>query len=451
MRLSEVIAAMSASLDVTEGQPPGHAVRSAIVGMRLADGMGLGDEERSSLFYALLLKDAGCSTNASKVAALFGNDDHAVKHDRKLTDHHHPVASLRHLTRNTRPGASPLARGRQFLELVKHGSEGSRALTELRCERGADIARAVGLDEVTAAAIRGLDEHWDGRGYPSGAAGEDIPLLARILCLAQTVEVFHAAGGPRAALDVARDRRGTWFDPALVDLLLALEDDAALWRDLAAPDPRAVLGRFEPADLVVVADADRLDAIAQAFAMIVDAKSPYTARHSEGVARIADGIAARLGWDPAARRDLRRAGLLHDLGKLGVSNAILDKPGKLEPAEWQAIRRHPLLTAQLLGSVPVFRDIAMSAAAHHERLDGGGYHLGLPAEHLTPMARVLAVADVAEALSAERPYRGALPPDEVLAIMRPDAGAKLDAGAFAALEASLAEKGPAAAPLPLAA
>ena len=450
MRLSHVIGALSTALDITEGQPAGHAVRSCLIGMRLADVLGLEPGERSSLFYALLLKDAGCSTNASKVAALFGDDDLAVKHDRKLTNHLRPAESVRHLVRNTRPGASPVARGRQLLELVRHGSEGSRKLTELRCERGAEIARLVGLDERTAGAIRALDEHWDGKGYPAGLAGEDIPLLGRILCLAQTAEVFHTAGGREAARDVVRERRGTWFDPALADAFGTLADGDALWAELAAEDPEPALTRVEPADRVLVADPARLDRIAEAFARIVDAKSPYTARHSEGVARIATDIAGALGWPPELVRELSRAALLHDVGKLGVSNRILDKPGKLDDEEWAAMRRHPALTYRILERVDAFRPIALAAAAHHERLDGGGYHLGLPAERLTPAARILAVADVAEALSAERPYREALPADEVLRIMRPDAGTKLDAAAFSALEATLGGA-TTASPLPLAA
>jgi HD-GYP domain-containing protein (c-di-GMP phosphodiesterase class II) len=438
MRLSDVIGAMSAALDITEGQPAGHAVRTCLIGMRLADVIGLEPDQRSSLFYALLLKDAGCSANASKTAALFGHDDRAVKFDRKLHNQHKPLESLKHLTRNTRPGESPLARGRQLLEIVRHGAEGSRALTELRCERGADIALKIGLDEHTAGAIRALDEHWDGNGSPFGMAGDDIPLLGRILCLAQTVEVFHAAGGRTAALDVARDRRGTWFDPELVDALLTLSDDAGLWLELAAEAPETQLAAYEPAERVLTTDAQQLDQVAEAFAMIVDAKSPYTARHSDGVARIAGDIARTLGFSATAVRDLRRAALLHDVGKLGVSNTILDKPGKLDPTEWAQVKRHPELTWQILSRVPAFRSIALDAAAHHERLDGGGYHLGLPANRLTQPARILAVADVAEALSAERPYREALPADEVLRIMRLDAGTKLDAAAFAALEASFA-------------
>jgi putative nucleotidyltransferase with HDIG domain len=432
VRLSEVLGALSHALDITEGQPRGHAERTCLMAMRLAEHLELDRRTRSSLFHAALLKDAGCSSNAAKVAALYGADDADVKRDRKTTDHLRPVASVRHLVRATAPG--PRAKVRHLKLLVSHGASGSRALTGLRCERGAAVARTVGLDEVTAQAIRDLDEHWDGRGYPQSRAGEEISLCGRILCLAQTAEVYwQDGGGAAAACTVARQRRGTWFDPALVDALCAIEKDRGFWLTLADADVAAL----EPADRALLADAAGLDRIAEAFAHIVDAKSPYTGRHSAGVADIAVALAAALGLDVDAQRDLRRAGLLHDIGKLGVSNRILDKPGKLDDAEWAAMRRHPELTLQILDRVPAFRSLAQVAAAHHERLDGSGYFRGLGAAQLDQPSRILAVADVAEALSAERPYREALPPETVLEIMRRDAGHALDAQAFAALEAVL--------------
>jgi HD-GYP domain-containing protein (c-di-GMP phosphodiesterase class II) len=309
-------------------------------------------------------------------------------------------------------------------------------MTELRCERGADIARMIELSETTAHAIRSVDEHWDGAGYPYGLAGEAIPLFSRILCLAQTAEVFFGAGGAGAAFGVAAQRRGTWFDPALVDLLRATRRDRAFWSALGGREPHRVIGAYEPQDRVQRADEERLDRVAEAFAMIIDAKSPYTGRHSDGVARIAVAVGDVLGYAPRALRDLRRAALLHDIGKLGVSNLILDKPGKLDAREWAAMRRHPALTVRILERVAAFRDLAATAGAHHERLDGGGYHLGLTGAQLGRDARVLAVADVCEALTAERPYRAALPPDEVRAIMRRDAGRGLCPEALDALEAS---------------
>jgi HD-GYP domain-containing protein (c-di-GMP phosphodiesterase class II) len=429
LRLSEVLSALSHALDITEGQPRGHAERSCLIGMRLGTQIGLGEEELSSLFYALLLKDAGCSSNSAKVASLYGNADGVVKRDRKTTDHLRSAQSLRHLLRNTAPGASPLEKARHIRALVAHGSEGARELTALRCERGADVARKVGMDEATAQAIAALDEHWDGRGYPAGLAGEAIPLLGRVLCLAQTAEVFWQLGGADGACHVARARRGGWFDPALVDALCSFSDDEDFWLSLEQPRVSA----WEPVDRVETVDQARLDRVAEAFATVVDAKSPYTAEHSEGVARIAAGLACLLGLDDRTRRDLYRAGLLHDIGKLGVSNRILDKPGRLNADEWREVRRHPLTSLQILRRVSALRGAARLSGLHHERLDGSGYYLGFDGTQLDLPARVLAVADVAEALSAERPYRPALGPDEVLSIMASEAGTKLDAEAFEAL------------------
>jgi HD-GYP domain-containing protein (c-di-GMP phosphodiesterase class II) len=431
LRLSEVLSALSHALDITEGQPRGHAERTCLIGMRLGTQIGLDEEQLSSLFYALLLKDAGCSSNSAKVASLYGNADAAVKRDRKTTDHLRPAHSLRHLLRNAAPGGSPLAKARHIRALVAHGSDDARELTALRCERGADVARKVGMDEATADAIAALDEHWDGRGYPAGVAGEEIPLLGRILCLAQTAEVFWQLGGARAVFQVARGRRGSWFDPALVDALRACEDDADFWGSLE--QPRVAV--WEPGDRVETVDQERLDRVAEAFATVVDAKSPYTGRHSEGVARIAVGLAYLLGLDERTRRDLYRAGLLHDIGKLGVSNRILDKRGGLNDDEWREVRRHPLTSLQILRRVGALRNVARISGLHHERLDGSGYYLGFDGTQLDLPARVLAVADVAEALSAHRPYRDALDPDEVLAIMSREAGTTLDAEAFEALVA----------------
>jgi HD-GYP domain-containing protein (c-di-GMP phosphodiesterase class II) len=434
LRLSELIGALSFALDITEGQPAGHAARSCVLGVRFANHLGLDEAERFSLFYALLLKDCGCSSIGSQVAELYGHDDQAVKSTLRAIDHRNPVAVLRHAVRNTEPGAGPLARARRFAGLLRTGASSARELNVIRCDRGADIARMVGLDERGVDGIRAVNEHWDGGGIPDGLAGDEIPLLARVMAIAQTLEVELTRGGRSHALDVVAGRAGTWFDPALVrDLGLAARDPE-FWEGLdGEQDVHAVLAPLEPGDRLIVADDARLDRVAEAFARVIDAKSPYTARHSDGVARFAVLIAEGMGFDPRDVRDLRRAGLLHDIGKLGVSSRILDKPGKLDEEEWRQMRRHPEYTARILGQVEGLRDLAAMAAAHHERLDGRGYHLGLTASQLSPSARVLAVADVAEALSADRPYRDGLAPDAVLEIIGRDAGTALDADAYTAL------------------
>jgi putative nucleotidyltransferase with HDIG domain len=214
---------------------------------------------------------------------------------------------------------------------------------------------------------------------------------------------------------MAHARRGRWFDPVLVDCLDTFEMDDAFWGSLREADSLSALRVLEPEDAIVHCDEDRLDVVAEAFAKVIDAKSPYTARHSQNVAFLAVRTAREMGMSRREVRSLRRAALLHDIGKLGVSNAILDKPAALDPVEVEVMRRHTTHTFEILKRVARFRQFAATAAAHHERLDGSGYHLGLRGEELGTATRILAVADVCEALTATRPYRQGMPLDGVLA------------------------------------
>jgi HD-GYP domain-containing protein (c-di-GMP phosphodiesterase class II) len=397
--------------------------------MRLAEELQLNSATRSDLFYALLLKDAGCTANAARMAALFGADDHEAKHSAKRVDWANPFAAFVWSVRTVAPGQSMRSRLDRLLAIKDEG-EVTRSLMQARCDRGAAIARMVGLSERTAEAIRALDEHWDGQGQPRGLTGDEIPLLGRILCLAQTVEIFYAEAGVDSAYRVAGEREGRWFDPELVGALRAVRRDAAFWGGLAEPD----LTRWEPADQILPADAERQLHLATAFAAIVDAKSPWTYQHSDRTSLIATNMGAVMGFDTAKLSDLHRAALLHDVGKLAVSNRILDKPGELTTAEFERVKEHPLFTQWVLERVSCFQALAPIAGAHHERLDGGGYPRGLTAADLTMSMRVLAVADVYEALTAERPYRHALADEDALDLIRLDVPNRLDPDAFRALE-----------------
>ncbi len=430
IELSGVIGALSYALDVVGGQRPGHAVRTCLIGMRLAEELDLDAAERSDLFYALLLKDAGCSANANAMATVLATDDRAAKASMTLVDWTDRRASFLWALRTVASGAGPRRRVAALWRLRGEGPV-TRGFMEARCDRGAEIARMLFLSEETASAIHGLAERWDGQGVPDGLCGEEIPLAARILCLAQTVEAFHADGGVKAARSVAKRRRGRWFDPTLVDAFLRFCGDRDFWGALEAPD----VSKWEPPDLALVCDDDRLDRIAQAFARVIDAKSPFTARHSQRVAEIADGVAEVLGFDADERRILRRAALLHDIGKLAISNRILDKPGKLTDEEFREVQSHPVHSLHILQRAPCFRELADLAANHHERLDGSGYPRALGADALDLPMRVLAVADVYEALTADRPYRGSLTADEALAIIDRDVPHRLDLTARNALKA----------------
>ena len=292
----------------------------------------------------------------------------------------------------------------------------------------------MGFPEGTAGAIRALDEHWNGAGHPDGMKGEEIPLPARICGLAQTVEVFYTAHGPSGAEEIARKRRGEWFDPDLVDVFLAEARMGELWESLGEPDLARSVSLMEPPDRVIAATPEWLDLTAQAFARIIDAKSPFTFRHSEGVARGAAKIAEHVGLSEVEVRDLKRAGLLHDIGKLGVSNRILDKPGPLTKDEFATVKEHPRLTYNVLTLVAPFRSIAEMAANHHEKLDGSGYHRGVTGENLAQPDRILAVADVFDALSQDRPYREAMPMEKVLEIIGRESGEKLSPESVEALQ-----------------
>jgi putative nucleotidyltransferase with HDIG domain len=440
-RLSEIIGALSHALDLTEGQPVGHSQRSCMISMEIAERLDLPARMRQDLFYAALLKDAGCSSSSARMAELFDTDDRELKREFSFVDWTSGSDFVRYAARNVAPDSSGIAKAGKLLRALWTIRKEASDLNEARCDRGARIVAQMGFSAEAADAVRALDEHWDGSGRPDGLVGDAIPLISRITCLAQTAEVFMSAGGPEAAIDVVRARRGRWFDPEIADVFLAIGPDDPLWMRIVDDTAAEVLRDLEPAAGLALADEGGLDRVAEAFAQVIDAKSPYTARHSLGVAAYAVAIGREAGFDEDRVRALRRAALLHDIGKLGVSNRILDKPAKLTDDEFAAVRLHPLYTFQILSRITPFADIAEAAAAHHERLDGRGYHRGVGAEHLSPEARILAVADVFDALTADRPYRRPLDPDVAFEILWKDAGAAFDPHYISALAGSGIEVG----------
>lgn len=434
MSLSEVLAALSHALDLTEGQPMGHTIRSCLIGMRIAEERGLPSGQRSALYYALLLKDAGCSSNAARMSVLFGSDDRMVKERMKLADWHKGLQLAARTARVVGAGKSFSERARYFIGIARHGDV-TREVIQTRCDRGASIALRLGFSEETAEAIRCLDEHWCGLGYPDGKCEEEIPLLARIASIAQTVDVFHWRYGLRRTMGMLRDRRGRWFDPALVDMVVGWQHDRAWWAALSSEEVGSKVVAAEPAERERQVDEAGLDNVAQAFGDIIDAKTPYTFRHSSGVASYAVAIGRQLGLSPVELTRLGRAGLLHDIGKLGVSNTILDKPGRLTPEERAEMERHPLFTWEILSRVTAFRDFAWMSALHHEKLDGSGYPWKLAADRLDTPARILAVADMYEAMTADRPYREGMSRDKALGILSADRDVRLSGDAIDALAA----------------
>ncbi len=437
IRGSEIISALSFALDLTEGQAPGHSVQSCMTGMRLAAQINLPPDARAALYYALLLKDAGCSSNASKLFHIIQADEIRAKGDVKDKDWTRVAwDSVRYAVDHVATGKPFLERMRTLIQVAANHRADSHVLVKIRCERGSSIARRMGFPESAAMAIHCLDEHWDGGGYPDGLRGEQIPLLSRIMNLAQTLAVFWNTYGPATAIEVIEKRAGKWFDPDLVKAAKSLAHTGALWSGLKSENLLSEVGALEPRDSHLLVNEEMLDNVCLAFAEVIDAKSPFTYRHSNGVAQAAVGIAGQLGMPAEEINLIRRAALLHDIGKLSVPNTILEKPDKLTESEWQVVRKHPYYTLEILSRIPGFADLSDIAAAHHEKLDGSGYFRHWGAEQLTMPARILAVADVYDALAARRPYRDALPLEAVWNLMHKDAPRALDAECLEALEAS---------------
>lgn len=439
--LAEILSALSFALDLTEGAVPGHALRSCVLGMRLAQELRLPADRRASLYYALLLKDVGCSSNAARLCQIIGGgDERRVKAGVKLEDWTRPsrpkASTLQLLWTSVLPDGTALARIAGIVRIGLTQHRNNEEVIKLRCDRGAHILRKLGLGDIAAEGVRGLDEHWDGSGYPERRTCDAIPLESRILAVAQHLDVFASECGTDVAIDVLRQRSKRWFDPELVRIVQHLQADGTLWEAVlpGTPDSATRHAALDLApDEVHELEASGIDLICEAFADVVDAKSSFTFRHSVGVTDAALRIAHNLGLSYARLQFVNRAALLHDLGKLGVPNSILDKPGKLDTAQWRVVQEHPRLTQEILSRISSFGELAFVAGAHHEKLDGSGYPNHLTGDHLPLEARIIAVADVYGALTEDRPYRAGLSHEQAMGILRQDIPHRLDPDCVEAL------------------
>lgn len=427
---ANILGALSQALDLVEGQPEGHALRTAKLALRIGDELKLSETEKQDLYFAAILKDSGCSNNAVRIQKMFGGDEFLAKQKVKLVDWTSNVESIKFAIAQTEAGNSIGAKLRRLAQNLGHPTKVMDEVTEARCTRGAMIAKMLGLSLAVADTIQALDEHWDGCGSPYKLQGTDIPMLARILCFSQTFEVFFQSFGLNAAYEMASERDNKWFDPEVVRACRAISTDLRFWNsfnDIAGLE--AQVAEYHAAAI----DAD-IDGIAESFALIIDAKSSFTAEHSTRVARYAVQLGRHMGLPPDTVKLLHRAGLLHDIGKLGISTSILEKPGKLDPAEFDQIKLHPKFSDMILRRIPTFEAIADLASSHHERIDGKGYWRGLSGDQLNLASRIMTVSDVFDALSAKRPYRDALPLEEIFKIMDRDAGSAFDPDCLSALQ-----------------
>lgn len=435
--LSDAVAALSHALDISEGHEPQHGLRTAVIGMRIGNELGLASDLRQDLYYTLLLKDLGASSNASQVYHLFGTDDWRLKRALRSVD----LGDINEgawFMLSQLPASVPLTkRLRYALELGLGRFHAGHTLMRNRAERGAQFALDLGMGVPVADAIRAVGERYDGRGHPFGLSGDGVPLLARIAAVALAIELAFTAEGQEAAQRVAVQGRGERFDPDVVDAVLKLWRTDRVCYDLDSDTVWRSLTEVAPVELPTSVADERFDRVAEVMARVIDAKSPWTYKHSTRVKDIALGVAFELPGveaDPERFRALTRGALLHDIGKLGLSNGLLDKPGHLVTGEVESVQLHTVYSEHILSWIRPFQEALPFAAGHHERIDGRGYHSAVPAALLDQDVRVLAVADQFEALTSSRPHRDAFSAEDALGILAADAGLGVDEAALAALE-----------------
>jgi HD-GYP domain-containing protein (c-di-GMP phosphodiesterase class II) len=432
IRLAELVAALSLGIDLGFGQPMEHVLRQCLIALRLAELIGLDDEERAAVYYTALLVNVGCHADAHEQAKWFGDDIalKSVKYEHDFPSARGMAATMRMLG----TGNPPLHRFRVGLEFAVSGRRDMDGMIATHAALARALADRLALPSEVGAALGAAYEQWDGRGWPGGLSGADVPIASRIAQLAEFTEVAHRTGGVAAAKELARRRRGKQFDPALADavrdegdLLLADLDAVSTWDAVIAAEP----------ELAVVLSEDAFDDALVAIADFVDLKSPYFLGHARAVAGLTTAAAERLGWDEASGVTLRRAGLVHDLGRLGISNAIWDKRGPLGPGEWERVRLHPHLTERMLHQSAALAPLGRIAGQHRERLDGSGYPRGLRGSAISIPARVLAAADAYQAMLEPRPFREPRSAGEAAAELRGDVRAgRLDAEAVEAVLAA---------------
>jgi HD-GYP domain-containing protein (c-di-GMP phosphodiesterase class II) len=429
VRLAELIAALSLGIDLGFGQPMEHVLRQCIIALRLAERAGLSDRDRVAVYYTALLVNVGCHSDAHEQAKWFGDDIalKSAKYDHEQRSLRAALATLRLVG----AGNPPAHRFRVAVEFALSGHRELDGMIANHSELARALAQQLELPEQVCEAIGAAYEQWDGHGWPGNLQADAIPVAARIAQIAEYVEVAHRVGGTAAVASLARRRAGRQFDPRLAALLCSAPDDVLA--DLEAMPAWQTVIAAEPALALELTPA-QLDGALTAIANFVDLKSPFTLGHSVAVADLAGEAGSYVGMPAEQVELLRRAGLVHGFGRLGVSNAIWDRPGPLSAGEWERVRMYPYLTERMLRQSPALAPLGDIAVQHRERLDGSGYPRGLSGGAISRPARVLAAADAYQSMREPRPHRPARSAAEAAAAMREEVRfGRLDAHAVDAV------------------
>jgi HD-GYP domain-containing protein (c-di-GMP phosphodiesterase class II) len=415
-RRAELLAAISLAIDLGLGQPMEHMLRSSLIATRIAERMGLDAQQRATVYYANLVGWIGCHADSHELTALFG-DDIAFRADTYAVDMA-GLPFLRLMTSHVGRGLPAWERGIRSAAFLISARHQVARLIHSHCSSAGVLSDRMGLNGQVAEALAFVFERWDGRGLPNGACGEDIPLEIHIVHVADIVEVHLRAGGLQRVVEVLRSRRGTQFSPAVVEVFE--RDAAAIVEGLLEADVwTAALAQAPDRDRTLT--GDEIDELLGAMADFVDLKCPFTLGHSRGVANLVAAAARHLDMSSADVTRLYRAGLVHGLGRMGVSNKIWEKTSPLTTAESERLRMYPYLTGRILSRVGGLESVVSLATKHRERIDGTGFPRGLAGAELTAPDRLLASAEAYHELLEPRPHRPALDPRGAADQLRRDA------------------------------
>ena len=407
---------MSLGIDLGLGQPMDHMLRAAVIATRLADRAGLDADQRAVVYYADLIAWIGCHADSPELSAVF-RDDIGFR----AGTYHVDMKGLPR-TRFMMPRAAAdrtgLDRGRNTVRFMVSGRRQMTEILNSHYVSAGALADRLGLGAGVRTAVHHTFERWDGTGLPRGVRGDLIPIEMRVVQLADVAEVHWREDGAAAAVDMVRRRSGTQFDPAMVDVFDRYS--AEILDDL--PEENAWLAALEQApERGRPLTGPELDDLLVALGDFADLKSGFRHGHSRAVTDLAAAAARLMGLPEDDIVRVRRAGAVHDLGRLGVSNAIWDKPTPLSSVERERVRLYPYLTQRVLGRVTGLTQVAALAGSHRERLDGTGYPRGVDGTFLSVPARILAVADRYQSLTESRPHRSAFTPAEAAAAIERDA------------------------------
>ena len=423
LRLADLLGGLSIVADLGFGLPPETAMRSCLIGTALARELGTAEADVADTFYASLLLHVGCTAFAHEAAAAMG-DDLMLNGAVAKTNFADSGDVLRTFIPAATRGMSPLSRVRAATFVVTGGKSFGKRHETASCEVARETARRLGLPGGLQQALYEVHEWWSGGGAPRGLEGEEIALPARIARVASDAALFDEIGGAELAVDALRRRAGGMLDPSIVHVFIA--NARPLLAQANEGDPRERILEVEPEPPAERSKVELVQ-VASAFGDLADLKTPFTHGHSKEVARLATTVAERLRLDAATVSRLHLAALLHDLGRVGISNAIWEKPGPLTAAEWEQVRMHPYHSERILATSHALESTASLAGMHHERLDGSGYHRGCRAQEIPVACRVLAAADAFHAMTQKRPYREALTAEQASAeLVRDSRAGRLD-------------------------